>query len=190
MAIAKENDDHNRDVDLRGRLASAFLIWLGGGWHPRTEVPPKGRVWTSDGQRVWWIWTDGEGIPDTATACKFWMPFRRGAAQPPGADDHAFAGPVSDPVEVLADLKALENAAAMRRCLEFYAKGHHLILGDADAWDTVSGEPQNFLCDAAGTATVEDGTLAKMTLEGKPINWGEDGQEQLPLESPTATKDA
>ena len=75
MAIAPQNDDHNRNVSLRDARASRFLIKLGGGWKPRTEVPPKGRAWASDGKTVWWIWTDGEGIPDTATAVKFWMPY-------------------------------------------------------------------------------------------------------------------
>lgn len=49
--------------------------------------------------------------------------------------------------------------------LRFYAEGHHFALADPDAWDTVSGEPQNFQCDEAGTATVEDGTMAKMALQ-------------------------
>jgi len=87
MAIAEMNDDHNRDVSMRSRLASEFLIWLGGGWRPRTEIPPKGRVWTSDGNNVWWIWTDGEGIPDTATSCKFWMPFPVPDPPPPSSAD-------------------------------------------------------------------------------------------------------
>ncbi len=62
---------------------------------------------------------------------------------------------------------ALSDEATMRvvvDALKFYADGHHFALADADAWDTVSGEPQNFQCDEAGTATVEDGTLAKMAL--------------------------
>jgi len=48
--------------------------------------------------------------------------------------------------------------------LRFYAEGHHFIRHDTDAWDTVSGEPQNFLEDEANTATVEDGSLAKAAL--------------------------
>lgn len=45
-------------------------------------------------------------------------------------------------------------------------------------WDTVSGEPQNWQWrsnehdDAEG---FEDGEIAKMALQGKPINW--DGEE-------------
>lgn len=51
--------------------------------------------------------------------------------------------------------------------LHFYASGEHFNLSDPTAWDTVSGEPQNWQCDEAGTATVEDGSIAKMTLAGK-----------------------
>lgn len=51
----------------------------------------------------------------------------------------------------------------LREALKFYAEGDHFIF-DRDEWDTVSGEPQNFWCDEACTATVEDGTIAKLML--------------------------
>jgi hypothetical protein len=51
--------------------------------------------------------------------------------------------------------------------LQFYAAREHFILSDDNAWDTVSCEPQNWWCDEAGTATVEDGSLAAMTLRGE-----------------------
>jgi hypothetical protein len=38
---------------------------------------------------------------------------------------------------------------------------------DSSAWDTVSGEPQNFYEDESNTATVEDGSVAKLALQGK-----------------------
>ncbi|MCL6470123.1 MAG: hypothetical protein I4O48_17660 [Ralstonia sp.] len=70
----------------------------------------------------------------------------------------ADAGPVAKtlPLEVLDVLR-------------FYAHGHHFGLSDDTAWDTVSGEPQNFWCDEAGTATVEDGSIAKALLQGKAM---------------------
>lgn len=70
----------------------------------------------------------------------------------------ADAGPVAKalPLEVLDVLR-------------FYAHGHHFCLSDGTAWDTVSGEPQNFWCDEAGTATVEDGSVAKALLQGKAM---------------------
>ena len=49
--------------------------------------------------------------------------------------------------------------------LEYYARGDHLLLADPDEWDTCSGEPANFLHDEAGTASVEDGSIAKVALE-------------------------
>lgn len=51
--------------------------------------------------------------------------------------------------------------------LKFYADGEHFQVADCSAWDTVSGEPPNWLCDEAGTATVEDGHIAKATLAGQ-----------------------
>ena len=51
--------------------------------------------------------------------------------------------------------------------LQWYADGMHFDRSSPDAWDTVSGEPQNWWCDEAGTATVEDGSIAAMTLRGE-----------------------
>lgn len=53
----------------------------------------------------------------------------------------------------------------LRDALWFYADHSHFILHNEDAWDTVSGEPQNFYEDERNTATVEDGTIAKNALE-------------------------
>lgn len=55
----------------------------------------------------------------------------------------------------------------LRTALQFYANGDHFNLSDDTAWDTVSGEPQNWWCDEAGTATVEDGSIAAMVLRGE-----------------------
>lgn len=57
---------------------------------------------------------------------------------------------------------AQAEATALREALTFYAEGNHFIRDDA--WDTVSGEPTNFWCDEAGTATVEDGSIAKLAI--------------------------
>lgn len=65
------------------------------------------------------------------------------------------------------DLRALlADLDAMRGALEFYADGNHFVRADADAWETVSGEPPNFWEDEANTATVEDGTVARAALKG------------------------
>lgn len=70
----------------------------------------------------------------------------------------------------------------LRLALRFYANGYHMDLsGNPDAWDTVSGEPANYFCDEAGTATIEDGTIAKLALLDGPMDWtGEDGEDQTP----------
>lgn len=62
--------------------------------------------------------------------------------------------------------EAEANTDSMRKALQFYADGSHFVLSDESAWDTVSGEPLNFWCDEAGTATVEDGSVAKTALAG------------------------
>lgn len=59
--------------------------------------------------------------------------------------------------------------ALLRKALQFYAEGHHFVKHDPSAWDTVSGEPMNFEEDEANTATVEDGSIAKLTLEGRDL---------------------
>ena len=53
----------------------------------------------------------------------------------------------------------------LREVLRFYADKEHFVLSDDTAWDTVSGEPQNYWCDEASTATVEDGANARAALE-------------------------
>lgn len=72
-----------------------------------------------------------------------------------------------------------------REALQFYADGSHFNMAVQDAWDTVSGEPTNFWCDEAGTATVEDGTVAKMALAGTPLpNEDEDTPPAAPQSVP------
>lgn len=74
-----------------------------------------------------------------------------------------------------AALDAAEDQAAknadevlnLRAALQWYADGLHFDKASPDAWDTVSGEPQNWWCDEAGTATVEDGSIAAMVLAGE-----------------------
>lgn len=67
--------------------------------------------------------------------------------------------------------KAQVDAADLRKALQFYADGHHFVMHDETAWDTVSGEPVNFYEDEAGTATVENGSIAKLALAGHPIKF-------------------
>lgn len=65
---------------------------------------------------------------------------------------------------ISSDQDVIEN---LMTALKWYADGEHFTKADPDAWDTVSDEPQNWWCDEAGTAMVEDGSLAKMVLSGE-----------------------
>ena len=67
----------------------------------------------------------------------------------------------------LYDREAADEIENLRAALQWYADGLHFDKASPDAWDTVSGEPQNWWCDEAGTATVEDGSIAAMTLRGE-----------------------
>ena len=75
---------------------------------------------------------------------------------------------------------AVEEFQGIITALRYYANQHHFLIADENSWDTVSGEPQNFHCDEAGTATVEDGTIAKLALRGEVIHWIEDGEDCSP----------
>lgn len=66
-------------------------------------------------------------------------------------------------------LAAQAPQAALIEALKFYADGEHFALHDSSAWDTVSGEPPNFYEDESNTATVEDGSVAKMALKAAGI---------------------
>jgi hypothetical protein len=56
--------------------------------------------------------------------------------------------------------------------LRYYADGNHFMPVDESQWESVSGEPENLLCDDQGLATVEDGWTAKQCLELSTADWG------------------
>lgn len=74
------------------------------------------------------------------------------------------------------EMNEIEN---LRKALKFYADGEHFIKADDSAWDTVSGEPQNYWCDEAGTATVEDGSIARLALSGQPVHFEDEWQSDV-----------
>ena len=81
---------------------------------------------------------------------------------------------------ILAESEAAQKENEHLRCaLRYYATGQHFSRGDNDAWDTVSGEPQNFWCDEAGTATVEDGSFAAHSLRNN-MEWS--AEDATPIE--------
>jgi hypothetical protein len=60
--------------------------------------------------------------------------------------------------------RLLDERREILEALMFYATGSHFARSAPDAWETVSGEPQSYWCDEAGTATVEDGAIARAAL--------------------------
>lgn len=52
----------------------------------------------------------------------------------------------------------------LREALTFYAEQQHFVLHEPDAFDTVSGEPQNWQEDESNTIMFEDGSVAKQAL--------------------------
>lgn len=78
----------------------------------------------------------------------------------------------TDPDVVLRDCQ--QEIERLREALTFYAEKGHFILSDDCAWDTVSGEPPNYWCDEAGTATVEDGSIARLVLAGESVDLADD----------------
>jgi ferredoxin-NADP reductase len=68
---------------------------------------------------------------------------------------------------IVDNARLAEQVESLRAALQWYADGLHFDKASPDAWDTVSGEPQNWWCDEAGTATVEDGSIAAMVLRGE-----------------------
>lgn len=75
MAIIEPRTHDYQDASPEAQSVSDLITRLSGGWHETAKEQPRfnGRIYASDGKTVWWIWIDNEGIPDTASACKYWM---------------------------------------------------------------------------------------------------------------------
>ena len=70
----------------------------------------------------------------------------------------------------------------LRVALRFYARSEHYSLDDDEDFDSVSGEPENWLCSGRDDSMtmVEDGTIARRTLRGEAIVWGMEGEDCTP----------
>lgn len=69
--------------------------------------------------------------------------------------------------------------------LRFYANGEHLFLDEKHhEFDTVSGEPQNWLMcqkeDSDDTTMLEDGSIARAALTGEPLAWDDGDEDHTP----------
>lgn len=112
---------------------------------------------------------DSDGMARHSWAWKGWK--ARAALSQRQAQEQVPEGCTPADARVLREANhalAAENHA-LRDALQFYSDKRHFGISDESAWDTVSGEPQNFWCDEAGTATIEDGTVAAMALAGTPL---------------------
>ena len=100
----------------------------------------------------------------------------------------AFPGSAAGMIDVLArrlDARDVE-IARLRTALRFYARGDHYNLDESEEFDTVSGEPQNWLCSGRedSATMVENGRVALFTLQGIDVNWrdGDDDNTPQPVE--------
>lgn len=82
-----------------------------------------------------------------------------------------------------AEIAALRaDAERLRVTLRFYARGEHYHFGD-DEFDTVSGEPENWLFSGRddSEAMIEDGGYARLALRGVDAAWvNDDGVDEAP----------
>ncbi len=61
-----------------------------------------------------------------------------------------------------------QEIARLRTALRFYARGEHYTLDEREEFDTVSGEPQNWLCSGLeeSATMVENGTCCPVCVAG------------------------
>lgn len=92
-----------------------------------------------------------------------------------------------DPCNTCADYQKLaaENER-LRVALRFYARGNHYHLDAVEEFDSVSGEPDNWLCSGLDNSEtmVENGRVAQWALQDKRLDWmdGEDDETPQPIE--------
>ncbi len=74
-----------------------------------------------------------------------------------------------------------EEIARLRTALRFYARGEHYA-DPNDELDTVSGEPESWLCGDGEncTVTLEDGRVALFALQGIDANWRDGDEDHTP----------
>lgn len=89
-------------------------------------------------------------------------------------------------IQIAAARAALEEIAALRTALRFYARREHYLLDEAEEFDTVSGEPQNWLMSGQENSQtmVENGQIARFALQGVAVNWidGDDDETPKPID--------
>ena len=85
------------------------------------------------------------------------------------------------------DREAMRAEIERLRCaLRFYASRQHFQIDEDEDFDSVSGEPENWLCsDREGSTTMlEDGTIARLALRGMEMVWTVEGYDGKPSPIP------
>lgn len=99
--------------------------------------------------------------------------------------------PAAAGVEERAGL--VDELKRLREGLRFYAgAGHfHGDPDDLDEFDSVSGEPESWLCHSENSLMVENGGVARLYLRGKRANWvdGDDDDTPTPIEGEVSVLD-
>lgn len=80
----------------------------------------------------------------------------------------------------------------LRVALRFYARGEHYNLDESEEFDTVSGEPENWLCSGLDDSAtmIENGRVALFALRGIETNWidGDEDCTPQPVEGEKALR--
>ena len=170
--------DHAWNSDYAHELKLDAPLFTAGQMHDyarsalASKVQPKGTAapcaWRAlDGHGLPQTdWIDGAPGPDTKSA---WVG---------GRIELAYTHPAVGTQLPLPVLQALR----------FYARGDHYHLDPEqdDGFDSVSGEPDNWLCSERedDTTMFENGGIARRVLLGQPLNWidGDDDEQPEPVE--------
>ena len=96
----------------------------------------------------------------------------------------AFPGSAAGMIDVLAGRVDARDAeiARLRTALRFYARGEHYHLDEDEDFDTVSGEPQNWLCSGRDDSAtmIENGRVALFALQGIDSDWLDGDEDNTP----------
>ena len=99
-----------------------------------------------------------------------------------------YTHPAASSPDAMAVLRA-ENEQ-LRVALRFYAGAMHYHVDAGEEFDTVSDEPQNWLCSGRedSETMIENGEIARLALLGKPLDWmdGDDDHTPQPIEGERA----
>lgn len=144
------------------------------GWAQRVDNQPAGLQFEDDPQP-----------PTEAERLEYWEGGVRAMTQSLQrilAGEPWIASSPPELAEVARRLAAPSVPEVLLTALRFYARGEHYTLDDGEDFDTVSGEPQNWLCSGVDDSQtmIEDGRIARHALQGIAGSWVDGDEEQAP----------